>query len=357
MKKISLILLLAMASAMQNSFAKKGEKEKAVVSLDVVFEDSEKSGDKRTPKVAELANEELFEGESEDEDFAIIVDASKLENLDDNLFDEIKKNKIEDVKSYLDSGAAVENKNKDGLTPLLFAMANNADSAIVQELLKRKADVDAKDHNGTTALMMAAHFGRTDLVWAMFEHANHSSSDARLNWLNAQDAEGRTALMLAALAGQDTAVGRLIFLGANPDLKDSSGETALMHAIRRDHLNVVYILSRYSSVDTQNDYGDTALMIAVKLNNFDIVKALLNNDANVNLQNKFGETALTIAVRQNNYELVRALLDAGAQIFFDSTDRFNAFDFARKNPKMSELLLEYIPDADQVGIDDVYVGK
>jgi ankyrin repeat protein len=348
MKKISLILLLTMASAVQNIFAKKGKKENAAVSQDAVVKESEKLVGEKTPVVVQVANEELLEDESGDEDFAFIVDASALVKLDDNLFDAIKKNKIEDVKSYLDSGADVEHKNKDGLTPLMFALVKDVRSEIVQALLEREADVNTTDGDGNTALMVAAHRGRTDLVNKLFEHASACDPNARLNWLNAQNTQGYTALMFAAREGQDRAVDNLIFLGAEPNVKCSCGETALIHATKSGHLRIVNTLSRLADVDAQNNSGETALMIAVRQNNLPVVQALLANYANVNAKNNTGETALTIAVRQNNLPVVRALLDNGAEIFFDASDRINAFDIARKSPEMINLLLEYIPDADVV---------
>ena len=55
----------------------------------------------------------------------------------------------------LDSGAIAEPKTSDGSTPLLLAVQFGK-IAVVQQLIERKAHVDAADSTGTTPLMIAS---------------------------------------------------------------------------------------------------------------------------------------------------------------------------------------------------------
>jgi hypothetical protein len=67
--------------------------------------------------------------------------------------------------------------------------------------------------------------------------------DARAD-INARDANGRTALMLAILHGQAGAVDVLLAHGADPNAADSSGITPLQAAVAGRHTAIVAALQR-----------------------------------------------------------------------------------------------------------------
>ena len=69
------------------------------------------------------------------------------------LFLAIGKNRAEIIQALLDSGANVNEKDEDGDTPLMIAgICGRAE--IVQELLARGADVNAKDRGGHAVLLL-----------------------------------------------------------------------------------------------------------------------------------------------------------------------------------------------------------
>ena len=70
----------------------------------------------------------------------------------------------------LDKGANVNAKeNKDGQTPLHRA-ATRGHANIVEILLARGADTNAKDHRGRTALDLAEDRGRTEVANLLRQH-------------------------------------------------------------------------------------------------------------------------------------------------------------------------------------------
>lgn len=73
--------------------------------------------------------------------------------------------------------------------------ALRGNEARAQELLRRGADVNARDPWDTTALMLAAGKGHAAVVRLLLRHGAE---------VNAQDSSGRSALMAAALAGAYT---------------------------------------------------------------------------------------------------------------------------------------------------------
>jgi ankyrin repeat protein len=67
---------------------------------------------------------------------------------------------LEYVKRFVEAGAEI---NFYGWPPLSYA-AFNGHTAIVDYLLKRGAEIDAKTQNGSTALFFAARFGHIEAV-------------------------------------------------------------------------------------------------------------------------------------------------------------------------------------------------
>jgi hypothetical protein len=65
--------------------------------------------------------------------------------------------------------------------------------------------------------------------------------------IDARDAQGRTALMLATLGGQADAVAVLLAHGADPSAADAQGTTPLQAAIAADERGIIAMLRRYGA--------------------------------------------------------------------------------------------------------------
>ena len=124
----------------------------------------------------------------------------------------------------------------------LMRAALEGDTNTVKALLAGGAQVNAKDHEGRTALMFAVTNMHPDAAKQLLEH----SADA-----NATAADGGTALMLAASSGDTESVRALLSNGADPSARYAqTGETALILAKKNSHDDVVSLLS--------NDRSQTA---------------------------------------------------------------------------------------------------
>ncbi len=106
--------------------------------------------------------------------------------------------------------------NKTGEAPLLFA-ASFCHPDIVQLLLEHGADPRTMDAEGLTTLHWAAFRGCSDALAMLL--------NAAPDLLNQTDQLGRTPLIMAAISGETEAVRRLLEIGADPDIKDHSGNT------------------------------------------------------------------------------------------------------------------------------------
>ncbi|MDX2016641.1 MAG: ankyrin repeat domain-containing protein [Planctomycetota bacterium] len=129
------------------------------------------------------------------------------------------------VRALVQKGANVNVKNKWGQSPLVIA-SRTGELDKVRVLLDAGANVNDRDQTGTTALgMAAAAESGLDVMKALIE----AKAD-----VNQADNDGITPLMKAADRGDKDKVILLLNHGARPELKDSSGKTALDWARGRD---------------------------------------------------------------------------------------------------------------------------
>lgn len=88
---------------------------------------------------------------------------------------------------------------------------------------------------------------------------------------------GETPLHIAAIRGDAQAVGDLLALGANPNIRGEHGFTALHEAVLQEHVEVVRLLLEHGASRTeQNDWGQTAADIA-RLHKCDEILASLES--------------------------------------------------------------------------------
>jgi len=123
-------------------------------------------------------------------------------------------------------------------------------------------------------------------------------------------------LLLAAKAGDLEGVRVALKDGADINVSNTSGETALFLAADQGQLDVVkFFLEKGALVNTKDStYGATALCMAAQNGHAEIVKLLLANGAEVNDQLRDGRTALWQAANKGRTEVVRVLLENGANV-------------------------------------------
>lgn len=127
--------------------------------------------------------------------------------------------------------------------------------------------------------------------------------------VNSADEEQRTALLFAAFNGHTPVVKLLLDSGARLEQRDSMGRTALMFASTGDNAATVNLLlesgADVNTVDTNE--GFTPLMYAAAEGHVDVVKALLQHDADPSLRDTDGDSARDFAQRNGHTRVVRLL--------------------------------------------------
>ena len=102
--------------------------------------------------------------------------------------------------------------------------------------------------------------------------------------------------------------------GADPNIHDNDGWTALIVSSQNGHQQVVELLLEKQvdpNVQTSKN-GTTALIEASQQGHYQVVEILLKNGADPNIHNDEEVTALSLAILQGHYQVVEVLLKNGA---------------------------------------------
>lgn len=199
--------------------------------------------------------------------------------------------------------------NNDFTSPLISAVSKK-DLKLVAEILRSKPDMEVKDNKGRTALMIAT-YNQDNLIAEMLIKAGAN--------VNAQDSMLNSPFLYAGASGNLTILKLCLANGANFDIYNRYGGTALIPAAEKRHLEVVKVLSELPDypIDHINNLGWTALLEAIILGpkgkaQVAIVKILVEAGCDVNIADKEGITPLQHAKNRGMDEIVNILLEANA---------------------------------------------
>ena len=189
----------------------------------------------------------------------------------------------------------------------LVEAVEERDQEAVHSLLQERADVNAAQADGATALHWAAHWD--DLETA--ELLIRAGAD-----VNAANDYGVTPLWLACTNGSAAIAGKLLEAGANPNAALPTGETVLMMCARAGNAEAVNSLlvhgADVNAAETRR--GQTALMRAVAQKQPEAAKTLIEHGADVHARSNGGFTPLLFAAQQGDLESARILLATGANV-------------------------------------------
>jgi ankyrin repeat protein len=196
------------------------------------------------------------------------------------------------------------------LDSALIEATRKGDVAAVKQLLIAGAPANALV-SGDTALDIAIHTRRVDLVKLLLEHG----ADANEPIPVMKDA---TLSPLDLAVNQDNAdiIRLLLAHGANANQTDSeTGHTVLMGAATRGQFAaVIALLAGGANPNAQNRHKWTALHWAAAEGQTSIVRALIDHGGNVNAKDGTGWTPLMAAIGGGRRDTVKLLLALGADV-------------------------------------------
>jgi uncharacterized protein len=183
-------------------------------------------------------------------------------------------------------------------TPVADA-AMNGDAVAVRALLQQKADVNAAQADGATALQWAVYRGDLQMADVLIA----AGADIRM-----ANREGATPLYLASLHGSAPMIEKLLKAGADANDRGPQGETPLMLVARTGNLDAIRMLLDYRADVNANDKlrGTTALMWATDQLHPEAVKLLIERGASVSAatdidtRNSRNNLANTVTQRLNS---------------------------------------------------------
>ena len=266
-----------------------------------------------------------------------------------------------------EQGAAVDALDAKGLTPLHLAVASGHRAApdIVARLIKFGADVRIVDPKGRAAEQLAREtlkqlwervFAKHGMVLLDDYPPRSAASEAeRTAWIGLKlmqrclskkrrlqtlmesdptlalaDPYGRTALHHAAWDNNLEVIQRWIDAGANLNIKDRDGNTALVFAASNGLAEAAGLLAQYydSWACSLNDYEDTLVHIAARSGSVDTIRALAEAEAGIEKRlgrrdssevvfdgtNSVGDTPLDVALSKGNAEMAVLLVEQGAKV-------------------------------------------
>ncbi|XP_023314862.1 serine/threonine-protein phosphatase 6 regulatory ankyrin repeat subunit C-like [Trichogramma pretiosum] len=238
-----------------------------------------------------------------------------------------------------------------GDTPLHMALANGCKN-LIRLLLSRGADPNVANKEGLTALHVLCQRENDD---GHLSEIFFDTVQAEALTVDALDAYGNAPLHFAVDNRLSVATESLLRLGANPNLTNEDGSTALHVACSKyDEVKLVEMLLNANKdpsvhVNVRDRMGRTPLHLALELDNERTAELLLRAGADPNLPDDNGSTPLHVICSIKGHD------DDSLKKFFDVNDRLlrivhvDARDtmgrtpldvaLARGNSKLIELLL------------------
>jgi ankyrin repeat protein len=158
--------------------------------------------------------------------------------------------------------------------------AMRGDRSALSALLKQKADANAMQGDGMTALHWAASRDDLEMAQLLLTAGANVRATTRIG--------GITPLWLASQNGNARMIDLLLKAGAEPNATATDGVTPVMIAAASGKADAIRVLAEHGAdVNAkENNYGQTPLMFAAAYNHPDAITTLIQHGATVSVASK-----------------------------------------------------------------------
>lgn len=259
------------------------------------------------------------------------------------------------VLAMLKGGVSPNISNEKGNTPLIIS-SSLGDLPSVQDLLAYRANVNAANKEGNTALIYAARYNHPEVIKMLLLP---QTMQAPLD-VDAQNKAGETALYWGASKGNVEVVKRLLAAGADPTIAannglvpyaiaQKNGRGQVLEWFNKDIREVenavieqdnVQLLAKQKEAENASEEED--IFEATAKGNFERVSELLSQSHSLlSSKDKLGRTPLLVAVKNNQKQLAEYFVNEGARLF-EVSSLGNALHIAvaQKNEGMLKWLVQ-----------------
>jgi len=240
----------------------------------------------------------------------------------------------DDILEAIAAGGDANARDAEKNTPLILASSQSLfgkERKIVEALVKAKADVNAANKDGVTAMMMAASAGRDGMVRLLIQ--NEAKVDSR-------DNDGWTALMYASAGGQWSAAKELIEAKADVNATEKKGWSPLMLALFNGRGSASeHLIKGGAKMPAKAPNGFSAILLATYGRDLSCVRQVLEAAQPLEGRDADGWTALEVASYNGDGQIVMDLLRAGADATAKDKEGRTALDRAKENERVEIVAL------------------
>ncbi len=220
---------------------------------------------------------------------------------------------------------------------------------IAKSLIKKGADLEIKDEEGNTPLLLSIYRDRNDIAKLLIEKGVN---------LEVTNKYGHTPLSVSIVSDNYDIVKLLIKKGA--DINRIPLTMVTFNARFSDNDIVKLLIDNGINIESKNEDGDTALIYSVIYDQIDTVKLLLENGADVYARNNKGETVYDVVKGKINFyaglhnnnrdltelneqalEIERIIRSYMNNILLNNTVSFNRYVNDKKIPSDLENLVKH----------------
>jgi ankyrin repeat protein len=307
--------------------------------------------------INDILNFDFFKMTNWEEFLKLFQDIQSLEVKDDRIFDPRKSQRLERELLTLMGDDIIKSLSKD------YKKLKN-------ELMKKI--INSEDNLGDTVLHIAAFHGDYRIVNSLIEFGGDKTKtnlDGKMPVDMAKDDFVRrvlTNLNKAAKMSDEKNVTELIHfghnindrksifsqapihkiiesnkedkyrvlkkmldMGADPNIRDSNGWTALHYASQfGDFESVKILIENKAMIDAYSNNHRTALHFACSMYFPKIVKFLLENNSDADFKDHLGCTPLHLSAKSGNVECLNILLAYGAKLYEEDFRKWNILHYA-----------------------------